>query len=286
MPTTQPDNNPQNALLSVVRESQAAVIDVLQAWTDITQQLTRDLRLPIPRIDLNEAVDRVFDVAEQTLAAQREFALTVAGGASRQIDIAVDTAAETIDTAVEAVTTTAETVEGTPKAEPPKPDRRPDGRTYEERSVEELRERAAELDIEGRSAMSKDELIAALRNHRKSRSAKTDAAKSQPPTQDRRFDGRTYEERSVEELRERAGELQIEGRSAMSKDELIAALRNHRKQRSAKNDAPTQERTPDRRTYEERSVEELRERAGQLQIEGRSGMSKDELIAALRQHSK
>ena len=52
----------------------------------------------------------------------------------------------------------------------------------------------------------------------------------------------------------------------MSKDELIAALRNHRKQRSAKNDAPTsrppnQERTPDRRTYEERTLEELRERA-------------------------
>ena len=36
---------------------------------------------------------------------------------------------------------------------------------YEERSVEELRDRAAELDIEGRSEMSKSELIDALRNH-------------------------------------------------------------------------------------------------------------------------
>jgi hypothetical protein len=113
MPTTQPDNDLQSSLLSAVRESQAAVIDVIHAWTDITQQLTRDLRLPNARIDLNEAVDRVFDVAEQTLAAQREFALTVAGVASRQIDIAVDTAAETIDTAVEAADTTAETLEGT-----------------------------------------------------------------------------------------------------------------------------------------------------------------------------
>jgi hypothetical protein len=223
MPTTQPDNDPQSTLLSAVRESQAAVIDVIQAWTDITQRLTRDLRLPVPRIDLNEAVDRVFDVAEQTLAAQREFALTVAGVASRQVDIAVDTAAETIDTAVEAADTTAETFEGTVRERAHQveaQDRRPDGRTYEERSVEELRERAAELQIEGRSAMSKDELIAALRGHRKSRSAK-----SQAPTQDRPADRRTYEERSIEELRERARELDIEGRSAMSKDELIAALR-------------------------------------------------------------
>ena len=223
MPTTQPDNDPQSTLLSAVRESQAAVIDVIQAWTDITQRLTRDLRLPMPRIDLNEAVDRVFDVAEQTLAAQRDFALTVAGVASRQVDIAVDTAAGTIDTAVEAADTTAETFEGTVRERAHQveaQDRRPNGRTYEERSVEELRERAAELQIEGRSAMSKDELIAALRGHRKSRSAR-----SQAPTEDRPADRRTYEERSVEELRERARELDIEGRSAMAKDELIAALR-------------------------------------------------------------
>jgi hypothetical protein len=36
---------------------------------------------------------------------------------------------------------------------------------YEDRTVDELRERAAELDIEGRSDMNKSELIDALRNH-------------------------------------------------------------------------------------------------------------------------
>ena len=36
---------------------------------------------------------------------------------------------------------------------------------YEDRSVEELRERAAEIGIEGRSDMNKDELISKLRSH-------------------------------------------------------------------------------------------------------------------------
>ena len=192
--TTQRDHDPRSSFLSVVRESQAAVIDVLRVWSDIGQQLTRDFRPPIARIDLADAIDRAFDVAEQTLAAQRQLARTLVGVAIRQADSTVDTVVETIDTTVEAADTTAETVadtvrerarqvesalqdsqkrveqastDDTPpaKAEAPKQDRRPDGRTYEERSVEELRERAAELEIEGRSTMNKAQLVRALRRH-------------------------------------------------------------------------------------------------------------------------
>lgn len=251
--TIQRDNDPQSSFLSAVRESQAAVIDVIRAWTDIGQQLTRSLGLPVAAVDVAGAVDRAFDVAEQALAAQRQFALTLAGVATRQVDIAVDTVVETIDIAVEAADTTVETVEATvverahqvqgelqrsperveqpqaPAEEAPRQDRRPDGRTYEERSVEELRERAGELQIEGRSSMNKDELIAALRNHRQPRSGKNDAAKGQSAKPDRAPGRRTYEERSIEELRERARELEIEGRSGMSKDELVTALRKQAK---------------------------------------------------------
>ena len=37
--------------------------------------------------------------------------------------------------------------------------------SYEDWTVEDLRNRAAELEIEGRSSMTKDELIDALRHH-------------------------------------------------------------------------------------------------------------------------
>lgn len=37
--------------------------------------------------------------------------------------------------------------------------------SYEDWTVDDLRKRASELDIEGRSDMAKDELIDALRNH-------------------------------------------------------------------------------------------------------------------------
>jgi Rho termination factor, N-terminal domain len=237
LPTeTHADTDPQRYLLSTVRQSQAAVIDTIRTWTAVTEQLARTFRVPVLDVDFAGLVDRTFDVAEQTLAAQHELARTLAGVATRQVDTAVAAVETVADERVRQVEGLAQAAEAEqdrrdrerpdqPQAEAPNQDRRPDGRTYEERSVEELRERAGELQIEGRSSMSKDELIAALRGHRKSRSAKSDAAKSQESQPDRR----TYEERSVEDLQGRARELQIEGRSAMSKDELIAALRKHAK---------------------------------------------------------
>jgi Rho termination factor, N-terminal domain len=141
----------------------------LLAWTDISQQLSRSFRLPIATVDPVGAVDRVFDVAEQGLAVHRGVARTLVGVVTRQADAAVETVTETADRVqgeLEAVKAEA------PKAEAPKPEpakeQHPTGRRnlpYEERSIEELRERARELEIEGRSSMSKDELIAAMRKH-------------------------------------------------------------------------------------------------------------------------
>jgi hypothetical protein len=246
-------NDPQTPILSAVRESQTAFIEVVRSWTDITEQLTRRLSLPVAGIDLAGAVDRTFDLAEQTLAAQRQFALTLIGAVDRQ----VDTVVETIETSardrlhgVQNVLRDAEAeanqpqpgrerpvpppaARAVPKVEAPKQNDRqetkPDRRGFEERSVEELRDRARELEIEGRASMSKDELIAALRNQRQPKQANGDAQKTAARTQDSTIDRRPFAERSLEELRDRARELEIEGRSTMSKDELIAALRQHAK---------------------------------------------------------
>ena len=91
MPTTTlRGNDPQHPLLSAVRESQAAFVDVVRSWTDITEQLTRRVSLPVAGIDLAGAVDRTFDLAAQTLAAQRQFALTLVGAVDRQVDTVVE----------------------------------------------------------------------------------------------------------------------------------------------------------------------------------------------------
>jgi hypothetical protein len=254
---TQRDNDPQASFLSAVRESQTAFVDVLRGWTDITEYLTRRVSLPMAGIDLAGAVDRTFDLAAQTLATQRQFALTLVGAVDRQVDTVVETVQTSAHQSLREVEgllreaddqrpqpgrerserPTADKVEA-PKVEAPKVEARkqndpqetkPDRRGFEERNVEELRDRARELEIEGRAAMSKDELIAALRNQRQPKQAKGDAQTAEARKQDSRIDRRPFAERSLEELRDRARELEIEGRSAMSKDELIAALREHAK---------------------------------------------------------
>jgi Rho termination factor, N-terminal domain len=185
-------NDPQHPILSAVRESQTALLEVVRSWTDITEQLTRRLSLPVAGIDVAGAVDRAFDLAEQTLAAQRQFALSIVGVVDRQVDTVVETiessAGERVR-GIEGVLREAEAEAEQPRSGPERSEQptagkneapeaeargpngkletKPDRRGFEERGVEELRDRARELEIEGRASMSKDELIAALRQHAK-----------------------------------------------------------------------------------------------------------------------
>jgi hypothetical protein len=105
--------------------------------------------------------------------------------------------------------------------------------TSDEPTKEELLDRARALEIVGRSAMSKEELLEAIRSE---------------------------EELSKQALLDRAAEADISGRSDMSKDELRQAIHDE----------------------ESVSKEELLERARAADISGRADMSKEELREALR----
>lgn len=101
-----------------------------------------------------------------------------------------------------------------------------------ELSREDLLERARDLEIAGRSRMSKEELLSTIQSE---------------------------EQVSKEELLERAKEAGIPGRSTMTKEELADAVRSE----------------------ESLSRDELLERAREADIPGRSDMSKEELREAL-----
>ncbi len=61
----------------------------------------------------------------------------------------------------------------------------------------------------------------------KGQAARIANAGSRSETGSRGGHAENYEDRTVDELRERAAEIGIEGRTDMSKGELIDALRNH-----------------------------------------------------------
>lgn len=84
---------------------------------------------------------------------------------------------------------------------------------------------------EDRPSVKKDDTYEKLREkgaskEKAARIANAQANKDQHPSK-RGGQSRPYEEWSKDELYERAKEIGIEGRSEMSKDELISALRNH-----------------------------------------------------------
>ncbi len=94
-------------------------------------------------------------------------------------------------------------------------------RDYDGLTKDELDEFAQERELRGRSTMTKDELARALR-----RDDATHELRQAPVNETPGRDTRSYEELTQPELLDFAQERDIPGRSEMTKDELVAALRH------------------------------------------------------------
>jgi hypothetical protein len=91
----------------------------------------------------------------------------------------------------------------------------------DERQYEEIRKSAKQR---GRSDERAKEIAARTVNKRRRQEGRT----PNRTTQGTGNPNRSYEDRSVEELRNLASDLNIEGRSSMKKAELIEAIRKRR----------------------------------------------------------
>jgi hypothetical protein len=110
----------------------------------------------------------------------------------------------------------------------------------------ELMDRAQELDVDGRSSMSKSELKDAI----------VEAYRRQ----------RRQKEWTKDELMDRAQELDVDGRSSMDKDALKDAVSE-----------------AERAELEDQTKSDLQDQAADLDVDGRSSMDKPELVDAILQ---
>jgi hypothetical protein len=147
------------------------------------------------------------------------------------------------------------------------------GKDYEPLTREQLDELARDRDLAGRSEMSRDELAAALR-----RDDETHELRRQPAHEPPHSDTTSYDQLTHDDLLELAQERDLQGRSQMSKGELVTALRHDDRTHALRRDGS---RTPRMREYEHLTREQLEDLARDRDLAGRSGMTKAELVSAL-----
>lgn len=161
--TTKTYDEIRNQSLDLVRQSQNAVVEGVRAWSEALGSLAPAGQATGWTVRPEEAVDAVFDVAEQTLATQRQVARQFWGAAVTMTESAAQrtsTAAQEASAAgqqASAASTRAPAETSTAKST---------GEDYESMTVEELQDEAARAGVEGRSQMNKQELVKALRKHR------------------------------------------------------------------------------------------------------------------------
>lgn len=160
-------NSPQRAEESaydLFRQSQDVLVDVVRTWTESFNRFFPGLSsfsFDPDSLRAGEAIDTAFDFAEQLLASQRQIAHQLVDVTKPLIEVAVKQQRELVSQGERVQREFIEQAERTRQAE-----REAENGRIEELTVEELREEAAKAGIEGRSSMSKQQLVAALRDAR------------------------------------------------------------------------------------------------------------------------
>jgi hypothetical protein len=109
-----------------------------------------------------------------------------------------------------------------------------------------------------------------------------DRLEDEAPRLRRAAQGRDYETLTREELDRLAQDRDLAGRSNMTKDELAAALRHDDETQELRRQPVSEPPHADTTSYAQLPYRELLEVAQERDIEGRSQMTKDELVHALR----
>lgn len=110
-------STPTDQIVDITGRSQNAVTSAVRAWADTVQGLTHGMAGESPLASLQSVVDQYFDLTEQMLAGQREFArqwasavvTTSAGVVDQAQHSARSAAAQATDTTEAVVDTAADT---------------------------------------------------------------------------------------------------------------------------------------------------------------------------------
>jgi len=85
--------SPQEQYAESLRSNQAAVVKAIEAWTKSAQNAFSNPAMPAPApVDAVQVIDQVFDFAERMLAAQRDFAKSLAAQAASAAEAAAKAA--------------------------------------------------------------------------------------------------------------------------------------------------------------------------------------------------
>lgn len=244
----------------LVRQGQQAVWDVVRTWSDAAQRAMPNVSASAAaQWRPDDVVERVFDFSNRLLSMQRKFAADLFGAVGGTTEEAWEQPSPPAEVPTPEEAAAASSPRGRPGAKKATAKKSAAKRSTAKRST--AKKSTAKKSTAKKSTAKKS-------TAKKSTAKKSTAGRATAPA----AAAEELRDETVEQLQERARDADVEGRSQMSKDDLVDALSS---EQGGGGEAP--------RDYASMSVVELREEAKRRDIKGRTGMNKAQLVRALQQ---